>query len=132
MCRWNRLPPHADRMRTPRVHFLLDSLVSSFDSFSTGLAMNRMLIVGVVAGWLCTPGGYCADGAPSQDKDNFAKRAAKVIGHDAKTGAKQAGQAFKDLGKDIGHGTSKAVKDIGHGMKQSAERTGKQAKDAAK
>jgi hypothetical protein len=69
---------------------------------------------------------------PSQGEENFFKRAAKVIGHDAKTGAKQAGNAFKQLGKDIGHGSSKAVKDIGHGMKQSAERTGKQAKETFK
>jgi hypothetical protein len=96
------------------------------------MAMNRILMISVAAVCLCTPGAYCAEQGQSEDKDNFFKRAAKVIGHDAKTGAKQAGHAFKQLGKDIGHGTSKAVKDIGHGMKQSAEKTGKQAKKAVK
>jgi hypothetical protein len=101
--------------------------------------MNRIIIAVVFTGCLCAPGAYGADQAQpdskdkqSDSKDNYFKRAAKVIGHDAKNGAKQAGQAFKKLGKDIGHGTSKAVKDVGHGMKDSAERTGKQAKDAVK
>jgi hypothetical protein len=94
--------------------------------------MNRVLMIVVATVCLCTRAAYCADHAQSEDGDNFFKRAAKVIGHDAKTGAKQAGQAFKELGKDIGHGTSKAVKDIGHGMKQSAAKTGKQAKEAVK
>ena len=92
----------------------------------------RILRAGILAGCLCGPLAYSADQPPSEDRDNFFKRAAKVIGHDAKTGAKQAGHAFKQLGKDIGHGTSKAVKDIGHGMKESAERTGKQAKETFK
>jgi len=94
--------------------------------------MNRALMIIVAAVCLCTRAAYCAEQAQAEDSDNFFKRAAKVIGHDAKTGAKQAGQAFKQLGKDIGHGTSKAAKDIGHGMKQSAEKTGKQAKEAVK
>jgi hypothetical protein len=94
--------------------------------------MIRILLATVVAAYLCAPPAWCADEPQSEGKDNFFKRAGKVIGHDAKTGAKQAGQAFKQLGKDIGHGTSKAVKDIGHGMKDSAEKTGKAAKDAVK
>jgi len=92
----------------------------------------RIVLASVAAGCLFTPVAHCADQPPAQDQDNFFKRAAKVIGHDAKTGAMQAGHAFKQLGKDIGHGTSKAVKDIGHGMKGSAERTGKQAKETFK
>jgi len=96
--------------------------------------MNRIIIAAIFSGCLCVPGAYGADQAQSEgkDKDNYFKRAGKVIGHDAKSGAKQAGQAFKKLGKDIGHGTSKAAKDVGQGMKDSAERTGKQAKDAVK
>ena len=96
------------------------------------MAMNRILTATVVAVCLCAPAAHCAEQGRSEDQDNFFKRAAKVIGHDAKTGAQQAGHAFKQLGKDIGHGTSKAVKDIGHGMKQSAEKTGKQAKETFK
>ena len=57
---------------------------------------------------LCSRLAYGAE--QTQGEENFFKRAAKVIGHDAKTGAKQAGQAFKQLGKDIGHGSSKAAK----------------------
>jgi len=68
----------------------------------------------------------------STEKDNFFKRAAKVIGHDAKTGVHEAGRDLKKTGKDIGHGTSKAVKDIGHAMKESAEKTGKAAKETFK
>jgi len=94
--------------------------------------MNRIPIVAVVAACLCMPPGWCAGEAQSQDKDNFFKRAAKVIGHDAKSGAKQAGHAFKQLGKDIGHGTSKTVKDVGRAMKDSAEKTGKAANDTVK
>ena len=89
-------------------------------------------VVTVVAACLFMPPGWCADQAQSEDKDNFFKRAAKVIGHDAKSGAKQAGHAFKQLGKDIGHGTSKTVKDVGRAMKDSAEKTGKAAKDTVK
>jgi len=92
----------------------------------------RIVLASVVAGCLSTPAAHCADQPPVQDQDNFFKRAAKVIGHDAKTGAMEAGHAFKQLGKDIGHGTSKAVKDIGHGIKESAARTGKQAKETFK
>ena len=88
-------------------------------------------LLSVIAGVsLCSLWAYGAEVPPGEE--NFFKRAAKVIGNDAKTGAKQAGKAFKQLGKDIGHGTSKAVKDVGHGMKESAERTGKQAKETFK
>ena len=66
------------------------------------------------------------------EKDNFFQRAAKVIGHDAKTAVHEAGRSYKKAGKDIGHGTSKAVKDIGHAMKESAEKTGKEAKETFK
>ena len=96
-------------------------------SFQAGI-----LLASVAAGCLFAPVTHCADQPPPQDQENFFKRAAKVIGHDAKTGAMQAGHAFKLLGKDIGHGTSKTVKDIGHGMKESAKRTGRQAKETFK
>jgi hypothetical protein len=72
------------------------------------------------------------DSPPAATKDNFFVRAAKVIGHDAKTGAHEAGQDLSQTGKDIGHGTSKAVKEIGEGMKESAKRTAKAAKDTVK
>src|SRR5689334_7150952 len=86
---------------------------------------------------LCTVAAWCLFAAPAhaedqKDQDNFFKRAAKVIGRDAKSGAKQAGHAFKELGKDVGHGTKKAAKDIGHGAKDSVERTRKALKDAVK
>jgi hypothetical protein len=75
-----------------------------------------------------------ADGqkAESTENDNFFKRAAKVIGHDAKTGVHEAGRDLKKTGKDIAHGTGKAVKDIGHAMKESADKTGKAAKETLK
>jgi non-homologous end joining protein Ku len=87
-----------------------------------------MLLAGLVLG---------AEAADAQkpepaDKDNFFKRAAKVIGHDAKTGAKEAAQSAKQTGKAIGHGTAKTVTDIGHAMKESAEKTKKAAKDTFK
>ena len=65
-------------------------------------------------------------------QDNFFKRAAKVIGHDAKTAAHQAGQAFSKTGKDIGQGASKTVKDVGQAMKDSAQKTSKDVKDTFK
>ena len=79
-------------------------------------------------------GAHAADGPGSEPagKDNFFKRAAKIIGHDAKTAAHEAGHAAKETGKAIGHGTSKAVKDIGNAMKDSAEKTKKAAKEAFK
>jgi hypothetical protein len=65
-------------------------------------------------------------------QDNFFKRAAKVIGHDAKTAAHQAGQAFSKTGKDIGQGASRTVKDVGQAMKDSAQKTSKDVKDTFK
>jgi hypothetical protein len=99
------------------------------DSRSRSFGATALLFT--IAGFtLCALWAYGAE--PPQGEENFFKRAAKVIGNDAKTGVNQAGKAFKQLGKDIGHGTSKAVKDVGHGMKESAERTGKQAKETFK
>jgi ribosomal protein S19E (S16A) len=66
------------------------------------------------------------------EKDNFFKRAAKVIGHDAKAAVHQAGKAYGQAGKDIGHGASKTVKDVGHAMKESADKTGKAVKETVK
>ena len=66
------------------------------------------------------------------EKDNFFTRAAKVIGHDAKTGMHEAGRDLKKTGEDVGHGASKALKDIGHAMKESAEKTRKAAKETVK
>jgi hypothetical protein len=79
-------------------------------------------------------GARAADEHKSEpaDKDNFFKRAARVIGHDAKTGAKQAGQSIKQTGKAIGHGSGKVVRDIGHAMKESAAKTKKAAQDTFK
>ena len=92
----------------------------------------RMMIALFAAG--LTLSALAADEQKSEpaDKDNFFKRAAKVIGHDAKTGAKEAAQSFKQTGKAIGHGTAKAVTDIGHAMKESAERTKKAAQETVK
>ena len=64
--------------------------------------------------------------------DNFFVRAAKVIGHDAKTGAQEAGHDLKEAGKDIGQGTVKAIKEIGQGVIESAKRTGEAAKETLK
>jgi hypothetical protein len=77
---------------------------------------------------------WAADEPKSEpaSQDNFFKRAAKVIGHDAKTGAHLAGQSIKETGKAIGHGTTKTVKDIGNAMKESAEETKKEAKETFK
>jgi hypothetical protein len=92
----------------------------------------RMMIALFAAG--LTLSALAADAQKSEpaDKDNFFKRAVKVIGHDAKTGAKEAAQSFKQTGKAIGHGTAKAVTDIGHAMKESAERTKKAAQETVK
>lgn len=65
-------------------------------------------------------------------KDNFFVRAAKVIGHDAKTGAQEAGHDLKETGQDIGEGTVRVLKEIGDGVVESAKRTGKAAKDLVK
>jgi len=73
------------------------------------------------------------------DQDNFFKRAAKVLGHDAtvfghdaKAAAQQAGDAYSKTAKEIGQGASKAVEDIAHGMKESAKKTSKAVTDTFK
>ena len=92
----------------------------------------RMVIAMFVAALALTAQAANEQKSEPAEKDNFFKRAAKVIGHDAKTGARQAGQSFKQTGKAIGHGTAKAVTDIGHAMKESAEKTKKAAHETVK
>jgi hypothetical protein len=92
----------------------------------------RVAIAILLAGLVLAAQAAAEQKSEPADKDNFFKRAARVIGHDAKTGAKQAGQSAKQTGQAIGHGTAKAVTDIGHAMKESAERTKKAAQDTFK
>ena len=95
--------------------------------------MKRIIAIALCIGGL-TLAAYAAEEKKSEagTQDNFFKRAAKVIGHDAKTAAHQAGQAFSKTGKDIGHGASKTVKDVGQAMKDSAQKTSKDVKDTFK
>jgi hypothetical protein len=92
----------------------------------------RVAIAMLVAGLVLSAQAADEQKSEPADKDNFFKRAAKVIGHDAKTGAKEAAQSVKQTGTAIGHGTAKAVTDIGHAMKESAEKTKKAAEDTFK
>jgi hypothetical protein len=95
--------------------------------------MKRIIAIALCIGGL-TLAAYAAEEKKPEagTQDNFFKRAAKVIGHDAKTAAHQAGQAFSKTGKDIGHGASKTVKDVGQAMKDSAQKTSKDVKDTFK
>lgn len=95
--------------------------------------MKRTIAIALCIGGLTLP-AFAAEEKKAEPatQDNFFKRAAKVIGHDAKTAAQQAGQAFSKTGKDIGQGASKTVKDVGHAMKESAQKTSKDVKDTFK
>ena len=95
--------------------------------------MKRTTAIALCIGVL-TLAAYAAEEKKPEagTQDNFFKRAAKVIGHDAKTAAHQAGQAFSKTGKDIGQGASKTVKDVGQAMKDSAQKTSKAVKDTFK
>ena len=95
--------------------------------------MKRIIAIALCVGSL-TLAAYAAEEKKPEaaTQDNFFKRAAKVIGHDAKTAAHQAGQAFGKTGKDIGQGASKTVKDVGQAMKDSAQKTRKDVKDTFK
>jgi len=95
--------------------------------------MKRMITIAICSAGLALP-GYAAEEKKAEPatQDNFFKRAAKVIGHDAKAAAHQAGAAFSKTGKDIGQGASKTVKDVGQAMKDSAQKTSKDVKDTFK
>ena len=95
--------------------------------------MKRIITIALCVSSL-TLAAYAAEEKKPEagTQDNFFKRAAKVIGHDAKTAAHQAGQAFSKTGKDIGQGASKTVKDVGQAMKDSAQKTSKDVKDTFK
>ena len=95
--------------------------------------MKRIIAIALCVSSL-TLAAYAAEEKKPEagTQDNFFKRAAKVIGHDAKTAAHQAGQAFSKTGKDIGQGARKTVKDVGQAMKESAQKTSKAVKDTFK
>ena len=95
--------------------------------------MKRMIAIVICSAGLALA-AYAGDEKKAEPatQDNFFKRAAKVIGHDAKTAARQAGQAFSKTGKDIGQGASKTVKDVGQAMKDSARKTSKDVKETFK
>jgi len=95
--------------------------------------MKRMIAIAICSAALALA-AHAADEKKAEPatQDNFFKRAAKVIGHDAKAAAHQAGQAFSKTGKDIGQGASKTVKDVGQAMKDSAQKTSKDVKDTFK
>jgi len=95
--------------------------------------MKRTIAIALCIDCLTLPAYAAEDKKPEPaTQDNFFKRAAKVIGHDAKTAAQQAGQAFSKTGKDIGQGAKKTVKDVGQAMKDSAQKTRKDLKDTFK
>jgi hypothetical protein len=95
--------------------------------------MKRVMAIALCIGGLVLAAYAAEEKKPEAGtQDNFFKRAAKVIGHDAKTAAHQAGQAFSKTGKDIGQGASKTVKDVGQAMKDSAQKTSKDVKDTFK
>ena len=95
--------------------------------------MRRTIAIALCIGGLSLPVYAAEEKKPEPaTQDNFFKRTAKVIGHDAKAAAHQAGQAFSKTGKDIGQGASKTVKDVGQAMKDSAQKTSKDVKDTFK
>lgn len=90
------------------------------------LSAKRHLVALALATAAMTAGG--GEDRATPDQDNFFKRAAKVIGQDARTATRGAKQA----GKDVAHGAAKAGKDVGQLFKPSPDKTGKQAKTPSK